>query len=217
MPDTQQPHPRRHPFTTRARTTARGAAGVAAAAGLTLLLAACNGAKSGHVDDSDPASSGTGSSSGPKPAGAATTKPAPKPKPTQTGVGAFGQTYTWNDGIKVLVSKPKAYTPSQYAAGTHPGDSAVQFTVQIINGGKKPFDTALFNMNLKAGADGVAAEQVFDESTGDGFSGTVLPGSKATAKFAFDIPKGAGKKLDLEGSPDAGIDYNSAHWIGTAP
>lgn len=155
------------------------------------------------------------------PAGTTTATTAPsapaaaaKKKPT---TAAYGDTYTYTDGLTISVSKVATYTPSQYAAGTHPGDEAVTLTVKITNGTKKPFDTDLVSVNVKAGADGAATGQIFDDTSGIGFSGTVVSGATATAKFEYDIPKGATGKLDIEVQPDSGLEYDSWHWVGPMP
>jgi hypothetical protein len=145
--------------------------------------------------------------------------PTAKPSPAKAATAAFGQTYRWADGLAANVSRIRQYTPSEYAAGTHKGDTAVIVTVKITNGSGKPFDTALLSVNVKAGPDGVAGEQIFDsdKGLGDGFSGTIVPGSAATADFAFDIPKGTTGALDVEIQPDMGMDYASEHWVGKLP
>jgi hypothetical protein len=144
----------------------------------------------------------------------ATSAPA---KAKKSATASFGEAYRWSDGLQASVSGVRSYTPSQYAAGTKPGDAAIIITVKIKNGTQKPFDPSLFTVNVKAGADGVQAEQIFDNSSGLGFTGTILPGSSATQKFAYDIPKGATGTLDVEVEPDATLQYDSEHWVGKTP
>lgn len=177
-----------------------------------IASAASGGSKKSGADTAATASPSAGASTAAK-APAAKAKPAKK-KPT---VAAYGDTYTYTDGLAVTVSKVKAYTPSEWAAGTHHGDTAVILTVKITNGTKKAFDTSLIEVDAKAGAEGAATDDIFDDGVGDGFTGTIVPGSTATAKFAYDIPKGASGKLDVEVQPDAGLDYNTWHWVGQQP
>ncbi|MFJ4870673.1 DUF4352 domain-containing protein [Streptomyces sp. NPDC088757] len=122
---------------------------------------------------------------------------------------ADGDTSVYDDDLKVTVSDPKAYKPSEFAAGHTEGNKAYQVTVVIENGGKKKFDATLVTLAGRAGTNGVAAEQVFDEKVGAGFQGTVLPGKKATVTVAFDVPKDA-KNLTVEVNP--GFDYNASQW-----
>lgn len=144
-------------------------------------------------------------------------KPKAPPAPKKPTTAAFGETFTYTDGLSVTVASVEPYTPSQYAAGTRPGDEAIIATVKIRNRTKEPFDTSLFSLNVKAGADGVAGDSIFDDNSGDGFSGTIVPGSVATAKFAFDIPRGATGMLDIEAQPDSTVRYESWHWVGKMP
>jgi hypothetical protein len=44
-----------------------------------------------------------------------------------------------------------------------------------------------------------------------------VPGSAATTKFGYDIPKSATGNLDIEVAPDFGLDYQSWHWVGQIP
>lgn len=50
-----------------------------------------------------------------------------------------------------------------------------------------------------------------------GFTGTVVPGAVATAKFEYDTPRGATGKLDIEVQPDSSLEYTSWHWVGPMP
>lgn len=146
-------------------------------------------------------------------------KPAPaagKPK-RKTSTATFGDTFRWNDGLAVNVSRVRRYTPGEFAAGAHKGDQAITVTVKITNGSPKPFDTALVSVNVKAGADGVGAEQIFDSGVGDVFSGSIVPGSAATSTFAYDIPRGTTGALDIEVQPDSSLQYASEHWVGRMP
>ncbi|MFF3319204.1 DUF4352 domain-containing protein [Streptomyces sp. NPDC003035] len=119
-----------------------------------------------------------------------------------------GAPSVYKDKLKVTVSEAKPYTPSD-AADRTAGTKAYQVTVVIENGGKKEFDAALVTLSARAGQDGVAAEQVFDDKVGTGFTGTILPGKKSTVVYAFDAPAAA-KTLTVEVSP--GLEHNAAQW-----
>ncbi len=128
---------------------------------------------------------------------------------------AFGDSWEYDDGVSVTVSEPAAYKPDEFAAGHEKGNTAIQFTITIENGGKEKLDitTALPSLRDGKGAD---AEMIFDGSYATKpFEGTVLPGKKATAKFAFSIPAGAEKDLQMELSPEV-IEYDNAIWTGSA-
>ncbi|MEU8760763.1 DUF4352 domain-containing protein [Streptomyces sp. NPDC048659] len=122
---------------------------------------------------------------------------------------AAGDTVVYDDNLKITVSEAKTYAPSEFAVGHTKGNKAYQVTVTIENGAKQKIDTTLTTLQARAGKDGATAEQIFDEKVGSGFSGSVLPGKKATATFAFDAPAAA-KDLTVEVSP--GLDYNASQW-----
>ncbi|WP_327375973.1 DUF4352 domain-containing protein [Streptomyces sp. NBC_01216] len=122
---------------------------------------------------------------------------------------AAGDTSVYDDELKVTVSKATPYSPGEFAVGHTKGNKAYQVTVVIENGGKEKFDAGLVTADARAGEDGVTAEEIFDEKVGSGFSGTILPGKKATAVFAFDAPADAGD-LTVEVSP--GLEHNASQW-----
>ncbi|MQY16847.1 hypothetical protein SRB5_70500 [Streptomyces sp. RB5] len=114
------------------------------------------------------------------------------------------------DGMKITVSKATAFAPTEFAAGHTEGNKAWEVTVTLENSGSKKFDATLTMVSARAGDDGKESEQIFDEKTGEGFTGAVLPGKKATASFAFDTPADA-KVLDVEVSP-GDFDKEAAQW-----
>ncbi|MER5633683.1 DUF4190 domain-containing protein [Streptomyces nitrosporeus] len=128
---------------------------------------------------------------------------------TDAGTLAGGDTAAYDDGLEVTVGKAAAYTPDEFAIGHTEGDKAYTVEVVIENKSEEKFDTALATVNARAGSDGVEAEQIFDGTIGEGFTGTVLPGKKATVKFAFDAPADA-KNLTVEVSP--GFEWDASQW-----
>ncbi|MEU9865761.1 DUF4190 domain-containing protein [Streptomyces sp. NPDC047971] len=140
---------------------------------------------------------------------------APEPEPTETAPAAlkFGQTFAYEDGIKVTVSAPRAYEPDQFAAGHTKGNSAFQVTVTIVNGSKKTLDVSGALVDA-SDAEGSRAEPVFDGSNAtEMFQGNVLPGKQAKAKFAFSVPAKADGELQVELSPTI-LDHEEAIWVG---
>ncbi|MCM2390231.1 DUF4352 domain-containing protein [Streptomyces albipurpureus] len=117
-----------------------------------------------------------------------------------SGALAAGETTTYKDDLKITVSAAKKFSPSEYAIGHTAGNNAYQVTVTVENAGSKEFKSTLLSTDARAGDDGVTAEQIFDDKVGAGFTGTVLPGKKATVQYAFDAPATA-KVLTVEISP----------------
>jgi len=140
-----------------------------------------------------------------------TTTP-PEEEPGVAKVGAT-QWFTYEDGLKVQVTKLARYKAGQATATGKTGDPAVVLTVTIRNGTKATADLSLTTVKLAYGANGNEGEQIFDENHGSGFSGSATPGKAKTAKFAFLVPKGR-QVLDIEVQPGF-LDYESVHFEGS--
>ncbi|MBT2386376.1 DUF4352 domain-containing protein [Streptomyces sp. ISL-11] len=128
----------------------------------------------------------------------------------------FEDTYAYDTGLRVKVTRPKPFTPSDTSLGHKAGNAPVTFTVTLFNGTKETFDRAGALVTAKAGPQGPRLEQVFDSARGVGnpFTGSLAPGSSAEAAFAFDVPKGsATERVDVEVRPDFGARYTSVHWV----
>ncbi|MGW6569872.1 DUF4190 domain-containing protein [Streptomyces sp. NPDC054975] len=145
----------------------------------------------------------------------ASKEPAADPEPTETAPAAlkFGQTFAYEDGIKVTVSKPRAYKPDQFAAGHTKGNSAFQVTVTIVNGSKETLDVTGALVDA-SDAEGAQADAIFDGSNATQmFQGNVLPGKQAKGNFAFSLPADASGEMQVELSPTI-LDHENAIWIG---
>jgi hypothetical protein len=113
---------------------------------------------------------------------------------TETTAGSTEQqvndTVEFQDGVKMTVlGLNRNASRSSYAAGGHPGDQTVVATVKVTNGADHPIDLNV-TLSLSNGADGIAAEDVFDPDSG--YNGIdrpakLQPGRSATGKFAFAL------------------------------
>ncbi|MGW4721428.1 DUF4190 domain-containing protein [Streptomyces sp. NPDC004291] len=166
------------------------------------------------VDRADGGTVGRGTSSAaPAPAPESTREPSPEPTEAAPVVLAFGKTHTYDDGVKVTVSEPRAYRPDRFAAGHTEGDTAVRVTVTIVNGSGKAIDvtTALPDAS---DAEGSRAGAIFDGSRAtEMFQGTVLPGKQAKSGFAFSLPAAADKEMQVELAPQL-LKYEPVIWTG---
>ncbi|MER7311092.1 MULTISPECIES: DUF4352 domain-containing protein [Streptomyces] len=152
----------------------------------------------------------SGSSASAKPGGGSEDSPKDSGKGgADSGTLEGRDTAAYDDGLEVTVSNAAAYTPDAYAAGHTKGNRAYKVSVVIENKTKKKYDSVLASVDARAGADGVNAEQIFDGTVGEGFTGTVLPGKKVTVQYAFDAPADA-KNLTVEVSP--GFDWDASQW-----
>ncbi|MBT2491824.1 DUF4190 domain-containing protein [Streptomyces sp. ISL-96] len=170
------------------------------------------------VDDINKATSGSSASKEPgdsssKGKGTGTEKGKSKDKGGESGTDsetlAAGDSAVYDDKLTLTASAPEAYSPGEYAIGHTKGNKAYKVTVVIDNAGKEKFDAALVTAEARAGKDGVKAEQIFDEKVGEVFTGTVMPGKKATVVYAFDTPADA-ENLVVEISPD--FTHNPSQW-----
>ncbi|WP_093800516.1 DUF4190 domain-containing protein [Streptomyces sp. Wb2n-11] len=120
-----------------------------------------------------------------------------------------GDSAVYDDELTVTVSDPKAYTPGEYALGHTKGNKAYLVTVVIDNAGKEKFDATFITAEARAGEEGVKAEEIIDDKVGEIFTGSIMPGKKATLQYAFDAPADA-ENLVVEVSP--GISHDDSQW-----
>lgn len=140
--------------------------------------------------------------------------PAPEPTPTEDGPAKFGQVFEYNDGMTISVAPPTPGMASDTAAGAdQTAGELMILTVTITNGTKKVFDPSIVRADLNYGADGTAAERVFDsaQNLGSGFEGKILPGKRQVAKLAFAVPAHPGEVL-VSISPS--FSHNEALFMG---
>ncbi|MEU6977037.1 MULTISPECIES: DUF4190 domain-containing protein [unclassified Streptomyces] len=146
-----------------------------------------------------------------KPGAGSTAEPSADATP---GALKFGETFAYEDGLKVTVSKPRAHKPDAFAAGYTKGNKAFQVTITIVNGGKEAVDVTAALPNA-SDANGAAAEMVFDGSNATKpFEGKVLPGKQAKADFTFAMAPDAAGELQVEIAPTV-LDHESAVWTGS--
>ncbi|MGW1071682.1 hypothetical protein [Streptomyces sp. NPDC002537] len=133
-------------------------------------------------------------------------------------VVAFEDTYAYADGLKVKVTKPKAFTPSGTSIGHKAENSPITFTVALTNSTKRTFEVTGVLVKVTAGDQDARVEQIFDSARGVGnpLAGSLAPGASSKAVFAFDVPAADTGKVDVEVRPDFGVQYNSIHWTGSA-
>ncbi|MFP8885961.1 DUF4352 domain-containing protein [Streptomyces mangrovi] len=181
--------------TARRRLIAAAAVAVLAAGGLTACAAAEEPTVTKASSGSDTKGRDSGDSKGAEDAEAG--KGGETGQESGDGPLSAGDTASYSSGLKITVSEASSYTPGEYALGHTEGNKAHQVTVTLENTGDKKTDIGLITLSARAGENGVEAEQIFDDEIGSGFEGNLLPGKKATARFAFDAPASAGN-LDVE-------------------
>ncbi|MFF4102201.1 hypothetical protein [Streptomyces sp. NPDC001903] len=139
--------------------------------------------------------------------------PTPLPTPSQvpgiTSPLAFGETYTYPNGIKVTLSKPKKYvTKNKYSTV----ENAVEFTLTITNDSTETHNVIYAVPNVRDDK-GMTAKLAFDG--GDVpklIRGDILPGESASGILAYEVPEGT-ERLSADISP--GIRLPSAKFSGS--
>jgi hypothetical protein len=119
---------------------------------------------------------------------------------------------TYPDGLAVRLGKPTRFTPSAWAAGHTPGNSAFTFTVTLINNGSQPVDVTLCTVDVKVGRDGVHAEQVVDQGKADFVRGTIAPGRSGTFKVGFSAASKDLTVIDVTVTPT--VSHGAALFTG---
>lgn len=103
---------------------------------------------------------------------------------------AFGQTFTYADGLAVTVDAPTTYDPSSYAAGnTNPYAHSV--TVRVTNNTGAAFDPTLLRVMMATG--GAPASQIFDGESGMPPQNQLQPGRSLTYEVAFSTTANSGE------------------------
>jgi hypothetical protein len=89
-------------------------------------------------------------------------EPTPTATPTQKTL-AFGKSYTWHDGVRMTVEKPKKFRPSKWAA-TEKSEVYVKFTVTVVNKSDRSIDLGPTYISVQSR--NKDADQLFDSMSG---------------------------------------------------
>lgn len=105
---------------------------------------------------------------------------------TNDGVGEFGQAVSWDD-VDIVVSPPKPFEPSQYAAGAEEFPDTVSMQIKLTNTGDEPFNPILVTVTASSGE--AEASPVFDAEKGIDTPPTtaVRPGKSVKWSVVFNV------------------------------
>jgi hypothetical protein len=138
------------------------------------------------------------------------------PPPDEPAVAKVGATewFTYEDGLKVQVTKLARFKIGPYAAGGKPGGTGVIVTVTIRNGSKATFDAGDVTITVTSGPNGDAADTVYDSDKGlsGGFQGSIPAGRVKTAKAGFAVPAAHMGQIQVEVQPS--YEHNSSFFEG---
>lgn len=115
---------------------------------------------------------------------------------------AFGDTYTWENGVAVTVTG-KFQKAGQYASGAVDGNILV-FTTTIKNNSDEDVDATLMSApQVKAGDPLESADMAFDEELSFDMASTISPGESQKIQTGFGLSAKDAKNIQFEvSSPD---------------
>ncbi len=128
-------------------------------------------------------------------------------RPAQTaeaGPLAFGETFTYEDGLSLTVGRPAPFSPSDVAAGAEGFSAAVRFSVTVVNGTTGNVEPAPFSATVQS-ADAEGSEVLEGDLIGPP-SAVLLPGREATFSIGFAVQDAA----DLVMEVDPGCAHDAA-------
>jgi hypothetical protein len=99
---------------------------------------------------------------------------------------ALGATATYGDGLEITVSAPKAWEPSEYAAGHEAFDHHLVFPVRVVNGTEAPYDVPL-DFYLTVQSSNAEGSEIYDEHMPSTPQTAILPGREAEWQQAFAV------------------------------
>ncbi|MFF6901337.1 DUF4352 domain-containing protein [Streptomyces hydrogenans] len=172
----------------------------------------------GAFGDDDPGGGATVSTTPPAPPASASRETpvrSPSAEPAAEGLLPFGTTHRYADGVEVTVSAPERFTPAEGAAGHKAENTAVKVDVTVRNGSGERLKLVTVQVQGRDG-EGREAAGVFDAEQGIlSLDGDLLPGRRAVAAYAFDVPPRSGDVLEV--GVTVGFTGDEAQWSGPLP
>lgn len=124
-------------------------------------------------------------------------------EPEQSSELAFGETFTYENGLSVTVSAPEPFTPSDVSAGGENFSAHVRFNVTVVNGTDERYEPLMFSTSLQSANQ--EGDAVFDNGLEGAPTTVLLPGREATFPVGYGVANP--EDLVLEVSP--GFEYES--------
>ena len=187
---------------------------VVATASLLVLIGGYLASTGSAVNAADEALSETSASLEPEsssPSPESTTESSDEPD-GDTGPVKIGQTFTYDDGLKVSVVSAKKDTAGQDPVEGSAGDPTAIITVKITNGTAKKFGAGDVWVDVEYGDPREPAADLYDSN---GFVGTISSGRSKMAKYEFLVEDKKGlNDLQIEVTPS--WDYDLVIFEGAA-
>lgn len=188
---------------------------VTATIGLLLLIGgwlAITGSAINAADEALSETSASLESESSSPSPEPTTESSDEPYADEAGRVKIGQTFTYEDGLKVSVVSAKKGTAGQDPVEGSPGDPTAIITVKITNGTAKKFGAGDAWVDVEYGDPREPAADLYDSN---GFVGTISSGRSKMAKYEFLVEDKKGlNDLQIEVTPS--WDYDLVIFEGAA-
>ncbi|WP_354644564.1 DUF4190 domain-containing protein [Kitasatospora camelliae] len=129
---------------------------------------------------------------------------------------AIGQSYTYEDGLKVTLAAPEPYVPKETVFEAPKNATIIQLKVTVVNTGSQ--DISLYGSGLLFVKDAKGA-LVFELFDGSGrrtsLPGSLAPGKEATAQSAYALPNDAAAPFTVELDHGSGLQRKGVTWSGS--
>jgi len=130
----------------------------------------------------------------------------------------FGQTFTWDDGVKVTVDSAKTITDfGEFDDRPEDGERLFRVNVTVDNGSRKPVDLEDFGVLVTGATNGGDAEIAFVEKGAKEMMGRLAPGVKDTKNSDWSLAKEYGSQVLVtvsRMSEDADFFAEDPEWTG---
>lgn len=128
---------------------------------------------------------------------------------------SFGQSYTYEDGLKVTMAEPVPYVPSRTVFETPKNTKIIQVRITVVNTGSK--ELSLDGSGLPFVRDSKGS-LVFELIDGSGrfklLGGSLGPGQEATGLSAYALPNSAADRFSVQFNYGIEIERKDVIWTG---
>ncbi|WP_371484068.1 DUF4190 domain-containing protein [Kitasatospora sp. NBC_00315] len=128
---------------------------------------------------------------------------------------SFGQSYTYEDGLKVTVAKPEPYVPDETVFEAPENATIRQLRITVVNTGSADISLSGSGMLFVRDAD---EKLVFMLIDGSGrlkiLDGSLRPGQEATGLSAYALPNSAAARFTVQFAHGSGLERKDVIWSG---
>lgn len=128
---------------------------------------------------------------------------------------SFGQSYTYENGLKVTTAKPEPYVPSENVFEAPKNAKIIQVRITVVNTGSAEISLYGSGMPFVKDATGSLVFMLIDGSGRSKIlAGSLAPGQEATGLSAYALPNGAADHFSVEFDYGSGLQRKDVIWSG---